>query len=125
MADVVVFISHNRVKPGQFEGLERFAPEITGIIERDKPGTAAMLTYANEDGTEVSIVHVFPDAGAMQRHLEGLDDRAAKAFEYMETVGYEIYGSPGAGVLEMMRGFAATLGADLTVRPGNLAGYLR
>ena len=125
MSEAIVFISHNRIKPGKLEGLKSFAPEITGIIEREKPGTLAMITYADEEGTEAHIVHVFPNADAMQRHLQGLDERASAAFEFIETTGYEIYGSPSGELLEMMRGFASQLGAELSVRPQSLAGYLR
>ena len=125
MSDAIVFISHNRIKPGKFEALKAYAPEITAIIDRDKPGTVIFLTYANEKATEAHIVHVFPDPEAMQRHLEALDERASAAFEFIETTGYEIYGSPNEQVLETMRDFASRLGAELTVCPDNLAGYLR
>ena len=125
MSEAIVFISHNRVKPGQFDGLRSFAPEITDIIRESKPGTEVFLSYADPEGTEAHVIHVFPDAEAMQRHLEGLDERASKAFEFMETTAYEIYGSPGDQILEMMRGMAASMGVALAVWPNNLAGYLR
>ncbi len=95
------------------------------MLERDKPGTLVFLAYANEDGTEADVVHVFPDAEAMARHLEGASERAAASMKVIETIGYEIYGSPSEPVLETMRGFATTSGADLRVRPDHLGGYLR
>jgi hypothetical protein len=61
----------------------------------------------------------------MDGHLTGLDERASAAFEYIETTGYEIYGSPSDGVRETMNGFAARLGAPLSIYPINLAGYIR
>lgn len=125
MSEPIVFISHNRIKQGKLDGLEEYAPQITEMIEREKPGTVVFLTYANEDGTEAHILHVFPDADAMAKHLEGLDERASASFEYIETSGYEIYGSPGERVLELMRGFAGNLGVPLVVQPRHLAGYVR
>src|SRR5262249_52753719 len=124
MSGPIVFISRNRIKDGMFEGLKSYAPEITKIVEEAKPGTVAMLAFVSDDETEVRIVHAFPDAEAMARHLEGVGERAAEAFEFMETTGYEIYGSPGESVLGTMRGFADSFGVPLTVVPTYIAGYL-
>ena len=33
------------------------------------------LAFADEDGSEVSVVHVFPDADAIGFHLEGVQER--------------------------------------------------
>jgi hypothetical protein len=48
------------------------------VIERDKPGTVAFLPYTDD---ELSIVHVFPDAAAIDDHLEGVNERVAEAAE--------------------------------------------
>jgi hypothetical protein len=61
----------------------------------------------------------------MRSHLEGVGDRASAAFEFIETTGYDIYGSPGGAVLETMGAFASRLGVPLTVYEDNLAGYVR
>jgi hypothetical protein len=34
-----VFISHNKARPGKLDVLKGHAPEMTDLIERDKPGT--------------------------------------------------------------------------------------
>jgi hypothetical protein len=125
MSDAIVFISHNKIKPGKFDALKAYAPRVAETIDRDKPGTVVFLMYADPDGNQASIVHVFPDGGDMQRHLEGVDARASEAFELIETTGYEIYGSPNEQVLEMMREYASKLGVGLAVRPDNMAGYVR
>jgi quinol monooxygenase YgiN len=80
MSDAIVFISHNKVKPGRFDALKAYAPRVAEAIDRDKPGTVVFLMYADPEGSRASIVHVFPDGDAMQRHLEGVDARASEAF---------------------------------------------
>jgi hypothetical protein len=70
-------------------------------------------------------VHVFPDADAMDLHLQGVDERAGAADEFIQTQGYEIYGAPIETVLETMRRFASTEGVPLTVRADHAGGYLR
>ena len=124
MAQPIVFISRSRIKEGKLEGLKRYAPEITELIRSNKPGTVAMLTYLDGAAAEVHIVHAFPEAGAMARHLEGVGERAAEAFDYIETTGYEIYGDPGEAVLDSMRGYASEFNVSLNVFPNMIAGYL-
>jgi hypothetical protein len=124
MSQPIVFISRSRIKEGKLEGLKRYAPAITELIKSNKPGTVAMLAYVDEDEAEAHIVHAFPDADAMARHLEGVGDRAAEAFDYIETTGYEIYGDPGEAVLEAMHGYATQFGVSLTVFPNMIGGYL-
>jgi hypothetical protein len=125
VAEPIVFISHSTFKEGMFAGYRDMSREVTPLIERDKPGTVVFLQYASDDDSELHIVHVFPDADAMTRHLEGANERVAKALEFIDVVGYEIYGSPNEDVLERMQGFAKESGATLTVRPHHIGGYLR
>ena len=125
MAEPIVFISHSRFKAGAFDGYRELSREVTPLIERDKPGTVVFLQYADQANTELHVVHVFPDAEAMARHLEGVDERVAKALEFIDSDGYDIYGSPSGPVLEPMQGFSQQTGATLTVRPYHIAGYIR
>lgn len=124
MGDPIVFISRSAVT-GSPEALGDAVRGAASAIERDKPGTVAFLPYVSDDGDELSIVHIFPDADAMRAHLQGVNERVAAAAEVIETLGYEIYGSPDDETLETMRGFATRQGVPLTVRPRSLGGYLR
>src|SRR5438105_258670 len=124
MSGPIVFVSHHRVKPGKVEALKAITPEIWSAMETEKPRTLMNLAYLNEDGTEVAFLHAFADVEAMQVHWEGADDRTQQAYEFIEPVGFEIYGSPGEQILEGMRR-EATGGVTLTVLPEFVAGFLR
>jgi quinol monooxygenase YgiN len=125
MTQPVVFISHFRVKEGKLDGFRQRSEGTTKSLEAEKPATVAFLTYLSEDGTQLSIVHVFPDAGSMDAHVEGAEERAAAAYEFVEPAGWEIYGRPSDGVLEMMRRSAASASVPLVHHPEHLAGFLR
>lgn len=83
------------------------------------------LAYLDASGTGAAIVHAFPDAAAMDAHLQGVDERSGAADAFIETTGYEIYGTPSPQVLEAMQRFAASGGVPLEIRPAYLGGYLR
>src|SRR5262245_4726788 len=124
MGQPIVFISHSAIKDGALEGFRTFIDSGSKALEADKPGTVAFLVYLNDEGTRASIVHVFPDADAMTAHLQGVQERSEDADAFIQTTGYEIYGSPNDRVLEMMRAFAEGSGVALEVHPEHVGGYL-
>lgn len=124
MAEPIVFISTHGIKEGKFDEFRKQYEQGVGYIEAEKPETVAFLAYLNEDENEVSTVHVFADATAMDRHLEGAAERSERAAEYLEFREFEIYGSPSDEALEIMEQAAAG-GVSLTVRPQFVGGYLR
>ena len=125
MPEPVVFISHFRVKEGKLDDLKRLAGEVEQSLREDKPRTAAWLIYLDEDGGKVSFVHCFPDAGAMDLHFEGSDERTAAVYEFVEPAGFEIYGTPSDQAMATMQQAAAGSGVALTVLPEHVGGFLR
>jgi hypothetical protein len=83
------------------------------------------LAYLEEQGSEISFLHAFPDAESMDLHFEGVDERVAAAYQYLEPRGWEIYGWPNEGALDSMRQAATSAGVSLTVLPDHLGGFLR
>jgi hypothetical protein len=124
MAEPIVFISRLRL-PG--DGPNTFPAMFGGAVRSIaalKPRTAVFAGYLGENGNDVVIVHVFPDAPAMTQHFEGSDDRAGTIEGLVEYVGFEVYGpAPPAAVEQLARESEAT-GATLTVYPVPLGGYL-
>jgi len=124
MSEAIVFISHQKVKPGRLEEFRQLYQKVVAEIEAEKPGTITHLGYASQDGSQVTFVHLFPDAQAMERHLLGVDARVQQAAEFVQTESFEIYGQPSQAVLERMMQFAGS-GIGLSVQPDSLGGYIR
>ena len=122
MSDPIVFISHSKIKEGKLEALQEFSSEMFPVMEAEKPGTVLHDGYVNEEGTEVHFVHVFPDADAMDAHMVGVADRTGKAYEFIGTYEFEIYGTPSEEAMAILR---QAPGIDVVVRPSGLGGYIR
>jgi hypothetical protein len=93
-------------------------------MQANKPGTVAYLLDLNEEETELSIVHVFPDAEAYDRHLEGVGERAKGAFEFIETLRRELYGMPNTQALAISRPPEGS-GMTFDHKPKRMGGYIR
>lgn len=122
MPEPIVFISHSALKEGKLEAFQELGREVFPSLEAEKPGTALQYGYVDEAGTEVHFIHVFPDAEAMDAHMEGAAERSGKASEFIETRQFEIYGTPSEEALSMLR---QAPGVDVVVRPLGIGGFIR
>jgi hypothetical protein len=103
MSKPIVFISHFKVKEGMLDSLKQQIQKVTEHIQSNKPGTVVFLQYLNEDGTELSIIHLFPDAESYDRRLEGVAERAKTALETIAPTHREVYGMPNDQAMAMTR----------------------
>ena len=125
MSEPIVFVSHFIVREGRVEELKLFIDKGAPMLEADKPGTVAFLPYVDQEGSRASIVHVFPDVEAMDRHFEGSDERSAAAYELVQPTGFEIYGRPSTAALSAIRSESEATGVPLEVWPEGMRGFLR
>lgn len=124
MPGPIVFVSKHKIKEGKLEWLKENTPERMSSIEASKPGTVFQNAYLNEDESVASFVHVFPDAAAMAQHMVGAADRSEAAFEYLEPMSMEIFGSPNEQVVQMFRQIEDR-GVKVTYLPRHVAGFIR
>jgi hypothetical protein len=126
MSGPFIFIATNRLKEGKLGAERDRAVDLCAFIEANEPRLLAFNEYASEDGTEVGVVQIHPDAASMEFHMEVVADRAARAYaETLEaTTSVEVYGEPSDVVLEMLRRQAGT-GVEMTVKRHHLGGFTR
>src|SRR5881409_3145713 len=131
MTQPVVYVSTWRIKEGKFDDYVRFHEELAAAVKENEPRTVAFLAFANEDGTEITGVHVFPDQAALDLHMAVLaekmgvlaDDLTA-VYQYMEPVRIQRHGNPGEKA-EAMDGPLEASGVPFTFRPRFIGGFVR
>ena len=121
-----IFIATNRLRPRALEAEKRRVPQLSEFIEANEPRLIAFNEYANNDGTEVAVVQIHPDAESMEFHMGVVRERAERAYaETLEaTTSIQVFGMPSAGVLDMLSRQAGA-GPSLTVRRHHLGGFTR
>ena len=104
MSGPFIFIATNHLKPGKLAAEKKRVPSLVDFVEANEPRLIAFNEYVNDDGTEVAVVQIHPDADSMAFHLEVIAERAAAA--YAETVdattSIQVFGTPSSALLEML-----------------------
>jgi hypothetical protein len=124
MSQPIVFITHFKVKDGTLAEVKQLSQNVSEYIQDNKPGTVAFLQFTNQEGTELSIIHMFPDAEAFDRHMEGAGERSNKALEYIVPTSREFYGLPSDGTMGMLTPPDGS-GITLDKMPQFIDGYIR
>ena len=119
-------IATNRLKPGALEAEKRRVPQLCEFIEANEPRVVAFNEYVDDDGTEVAVVQVHPDAASMEFHMGVVREQAERAYaETLDaTTSIRVFGMPSDGVLDMLTRQAGS-GLSLTVRRHHLGGFTR
>jgi len=126
MAGPFIFIATNRLKPGKVEAERHRVPGLVDFIEANEPRLIAFNEYVNDEGTEVAVVQVHPDAASFEFHMGAVRERASRAYEETldATTGIQVFGAPTQGILEMLRRQAGD-GVQYTVKQHHLGGFTR
>ena len=124
MTEPVAFISRFRIKPGQREAYQQLAAEVTPRIEAEWPRTLVYLQFLGP-GDELTIIHVFGDADAMDMHAERAKAHSPRAMLLFEPLGWEIYGRPGPEAQAALEAAAQRASVPLRVYPEFTSGFLR
>ena len=124
MVEPVAFISRFRIKPGQRSALDELAAEITPRIQAEWPRTLVYLQYLGP-GDELTIIHVFGDAEAMDIHAERAKGHSPRAMALLEPLSWEIYGPAGGATRAALEGAATQAGVPLRMYPEFASGFVR
>jgi hypothetical protein len=126
MSGPFIFIATNRLREGKLAAERERAGELSSFIEANEPQLLAFNEYANDDGTEVGVVQMHPDAASMELHMEAVAERAADAYAHTleATTSIQVFGEPSHAVLEVLRRQAGA-GVPLTVKRHHIGGFSR
>jgi hypothetical protein len=111
MDEPVVYLSTWRIKNGTFPAYRRFYAELLKRISGPDQDVVAFYAFGNADDTEITNVHVFPDAPTLDRHMAVIREQMGlipgdltAAPQFMEPLGVQVYGTPGGEAAAMDQG---------------------
>ncbi|MGH2392782.1 MAG: hypothetical protein ACRDGH_04695 [Candidatus Limnocylindria bacterium] len=131
MAQPVIYVATLRIKEGKFEEYQRFYAENLKLIEENEPRMNAFHAFANEGGTEVTIIQVHPDTASMDDHMQVLAEKMGvladdltRVYQFLEPVSIQVYGNPGDRAMEMDKPLVDA-GVHYTFKPRHVGGFTR
>ncbi len=126
MTGPFIFIATNRLKEGKFDSEQTRLPDLIDFMYANEPRLIAFNEYANEEGTEVAVVQVHPDANSMEFHMQLIAERAASAYADTidATTNIQVFGNPSGAVTDMLRRQAGA-GVPMSIKPHHLGGFTR
>ena len=104
----------------------RRVPGLVEFVEQNEPQLIAFNEHVNDDGTEVTVVQIHPDAASMKKHLEIIGERAAQAYDQTldAPLAIQIFGPVDPQMLATMRAQIGE-GVTLSVATEHLGGFTR
>ena len=126
MSEPFIFIGTHTIREGKLEDFMKSCGQLVEVVEANEPRLISFHLYVNEDGTEVTVVQVHPDADSMLFHMQVAREHISEAYQSTldKTERIDVYGKPSDAVLEMFRQLAGS-GVPLSVKAHHLGGFTR
>ena len=126
MSEPFIFIGTHTISEGKLEDFKKQWRELLDVVEVKEPRLIAFNAYVNEDGTELTVVQVHPDADSMLFHMQVARDHISEAYQSVleKTKRIDVYGKPSDTALEMIRQLAGSE-VPLSLKANHLGGFTR
>ena len=126
MSEPFIFIGTHTIREGKLQDFEQQWLELVEVVEAKEPRLIAFNAYVSEDGTELTVVQVHPDADSMLFHMQVARDHISEAYQSVleKTKRIDVYGKPSDTALEMIRQLAGSE-VPLSLKANHLGGFTR
>ena len=108
----IVYVDTSDVREGALEELKEGMKELAAFVEANEPQLIAYNVYFNDDGNRMTVLHVHPDSGSLEYHLEVAGPFFRRFAELVTLSSTHIYGEPSEKALRQSRDKARLLGRD-------------
>jgi hypothetical protein len=125
MSETIVYIDRSKIRGGKLEELKLAINEMAELVEANEPQLIAYNVYLNEDGTQMTVVHVHPDSASLECHMKVAGPAFPKFAEFIKLLTIDVYGKPSDDLMEQLRQKARMLGNGTVVVHELQAGFAR
>jgi hypothetical protein len=113
------------VHEGALPELETAIKELAEFIAEHEPRLISYNAYFSEDGTEMTVVHVHPDAASLDRHMEVVEPRLGRFADLLTLSSIDVYGEPSPGALGRLQDKLQLLGSGKVTVHRSHTGFIR
>ena len=118
MSDAILYLDTSDVREGALEELKPAMARLVEFVQANEPQLIAYNVYFTEDGTQMTVVSVHPDAASLEYHMEVAGPLFGEFIELVTLSSIHIYGRPSEKALQQAREKSRLLGgAPVRVEP--------
>jgi hypothetical protein len=110
MSQPIIYVDTSEVRAGRLEELQAAMSDLAGFVEANEPRLLAYQVYFSGDGTRMTVLHIDPDAEALEFHMTVAGPKFAPIGEFIDMLAIDVYGDPGDALLGRLRAKAELLG---------------
>jgi hypothetical protein len=125
MSQPLVYVDRSKVRDGALVELKAAIAELAGFVREQAPQLLAYGVYFCDDYTEMTVVHVHPDAASLDGYLDLAGSRFARFGDLLTLSSIHLYGEPTAEALGQLHEKMRLLGSGEVVVHAPLAGFSR
>ena len=125
VSDAILYLDTSDVREGALEELKSAMERLVEFVRANEPQLIAYNVYFTEDGMQMTVVSVHPDAASLEYHMEVAGPLFREFVELVTLSSLHIYGRPSEKALQQAHEKSRLLGgAPVRVEPLH-AGFTR
>ena len=125
MPQPLVYVDTSGVRKGTLAQLKTAIDGLAEFVEQNEPQLISYGAYFNEDGSEMTVVHVHADPASLDHHMEVAGPLFGEFAELLTLTSIHIYGEPSDKALGQLREKVRLLGAGRVIVHVPHAGFGR
>ena len=111
----IVYVDRSDVRHGKAEELEAAIAALVKHLALSERRFASYAVYLTDDRSEMTVIHVHPDAESLEQLMEAIAPALPPFRELLSLRTIDVYGKPTEATLEHLRRKIELLGGTVTV----------
>jgi hypothetical protein len=121
----LVVVDTSEIREGRLEELRSAVAEMASFVREHEPDPISYQVFFSADERWMTVVQIHPDAASMERHMDVAREVFAPFADLLELRTVDVYGEPGARVVDQLRRKAELLGTASVEVHDLQAGFAR
>ena len=92
MSRPLVYVDTSAVHQGALEELKGAIDELVRFVEAGEPQLIAYNVYLNDDGSQVTVVHVHADSASLEDHMDVTEPMFRRLADLLTLSSIRVYG---------------------------------
>ena len=94
MSGPIVFVGTHRIHEGKLDIAKEASADLAQFVRDNHPRVMHFEIYIDDATREMTVIQIHPDEESLMLHTQLAGDRLARAYEFLDTIGVRMFGTP-------------------------------